>query len=43
MLGTLLSLCLLPRFKGAVLAMQWVLCMHGFESRSKGTLRGPDR
>jgi uncharacterized protein (DUF983 family) len=26
-----LTVFLLPRIKGAVLAIQWALCMHGFE------------
>lgn len=30
-LTLLLTVFLLPRVKGAVLALQWALCMHGFE------------
>jgi len=30
-LTVLLTLFLLPRVKGATLALQWALCMHGFE------------
>ena len=30
-LTILLTLWLLPRVKGAVLGLQWALCMHGFE------------
>ncbi len=40
--GTALSLYLLPRFKGAVLGVQWVLRMHGFEKRSDGRSPGPE-
>jgi uncharacterized protein (DUF983 family) len=34
-----LSLFLLPRFKGALIAYQWALRMHGFETAPSG----PDR
>lgn len=30
-LTIIMSIWLLPRLKGAVLALQWALCMHGFE------------
>lgn len=30
-LTILLTVFLLPRIKGAVLALQWAMCMHGFE------------
>lgn len=30
-LTILMSVWLLPRIKGAVLGLQWALCMHGFE------------
>lgn len=30
-LTIILSVILLPRFKGAILGLQWALCMHGFE------------
>lgn len=33
-LTLLLSLLLLPRIKGAVVALQWALRMHGFEEPS---------
>ncbi len=32
-LGTAISLILLPRFKAMVLALQWILGMHGFETQ----------
>lgn len=34
-LTLLLSLLLLPRIKGAVVALQWALRMHGFEDDPK--------
>ena len=33
LLGVVLSVLLLPRIKGAVVALQWVLGMHGFEAQ----------
>ena len=42
-LATILSLLLLPRFKGAVLALQWVLRMHGFEARRSAAPPGRTR
>jgi uncharacterized protein (DUF983 family) len=40
-LSLVLSLLLLPRVKGAVVALQWQLRMHGFDQRSKVPARAP--
>jgi uncharacterized protein (DUF983 family) len=36
-LTLILSLCLLPRVKGALVGLQWALRMHGFDGRAPVT------